>query len=276
VIKNSSTGNRFVAFDANDFTLIGSTLNTLVIPLGYKLDFTVRKNPHANDADPAYDVWVNGINYDVTASGLATTWNPSDYAGTPPLVLSNENRTIELTAITGSLVYRSARAFGGKQTGKWYFSVRCDVSVFGVSGSQVGFAVGVGVSGIALTTQVGAVANSACWVVNRGANLGSGTTDEGVFTTRAAYNPVVNDVFTILMDMNTGNGWVMLNNTVLYGGNPETGANPAFNLTPGNIYFPMISLSEQSSANAGIWTLLNEVQSAHVPLVAPSFSCWTA
>lgn len=278
VIKNSSTGNRFIAFDADEFTLIGSTLNTLVIPLGYKLDFTVRKNPHANDADPAYDVWVNGINYDVTASGLATTWNPSDYFGTPPLTLTDSNRTIEMTTQSGTLAYRSARAFGGKQTGKWYFSLRCDKSVVGLSGSVSWLAIGLATGSISLASQVGAAANSAAWFTNRGASIVTQTWDEGASTARASYSPVLNDIVTILYDGATGKGWVMLNNTVLYGGDPEAGTNPAFTLTAGNIYFPMISIAESSSSSAdsGIWTILNEVQSAHVPLVAPSYQCWTA
>jgi len=181
-----------------------------------------------------------------------------------------------MTTALGALVYRSGRGFGGKQTGKWYFSVRCDASMFGANSNQSTVAIGLGGAANLLTTMVGQSANSASWYTTRTTTTLTQTWDENTATTRASYFPVAGDIITILVDLATGNGWVMPNNAVLYSGNPETGANPAFNLTAGNIYFPMISLAEQSTGNAGIWTLLNEVESAHVPLVAPSYQYWTA
>lgn len=277
---NNSEGSKTLTFDAEKFTLLGSVINQITIPLGYKADFTVRRNPHANDNADAYDVWVNGINYNQTASLLATTWNPSDYSGTPPLTLSNSNLTIEMTTIANA--FRSARAFGGKNAGKWYYTLRCDGSMINVSNSRNVFAFGVASIGVSLSSLVGSVAGSASLYLNFGgwaSSPNAATYDDGVVTSRTLGLPSFGATYSVLFDASTGNGWFLINESNIFGGNPEAGTGAHFSVLGGVTYYPMVTFFESGTpANAGIFTMLNELQSESVGLAFPSWAgrYWTA
>lgn len=278
---NDGSITKTIAFNTEAFTLIGSNLNSVSVPIGYKADFTIRKNPNANDADPAYDVWVNGINYNQSASGLATTFNPSDYFGTPPLLLSEDSRTISMTVLTAAI--RSARAFGGKNAGKWYYSLRCDEDTSNNNTTSLAVvAFGIASLSASLSNQfVGQVVNSASLYIN----LGNGnavtarTYDDGTLTTRTTTRPLAGGIYTLLFNANTGNGWIVLNGVVLFGGNPEAGTGAHFNVNYAVTYYPMISLQEaHATSNAGVWTLLSEVLTEDIQINFPSWAgrYWTA
>jgi len=180
-----------------------------------------------------------------------------------------------MTTSAGVTAYRSARAFGLKNTGKWIFAVRWDGLQSGAT--NIGASVGIGVASLALSLNsfVGFANNSGCIGWGRTTVTTTYTYDDTAQTNRAIINPALNDITHIAFDANSGNGWVGHNGTWLYGGNPETGANPTFTLAVGNNYLPMISYAEASGASAGIHTILTANQIGAIMASVPSFSYWT-
>lgn len=276
-IVNNGTVTKTVGWDTNLFSIAGSTLSQVTLPIGYKVDFDVRRNPFNESV--SYEVKVGNVNYNQTASGLATTWNPSDYSGTPPLTLSNSNKTINLTTKVGASLYRSARAFGAKNTGKHFFTIRLESATLIGSNTSVnsaGIAVGLATASLSLSTYVGQGINSGSLLIFRGTSSTCATWVDGVSTTRTSpTNAVLSDLITVAFNANNGKCWFILNNTILYGGDPENDLNPAFTLSPA-FYLPMISMAEVGTSESGEWTLLDEVQAATVGDLIPSFNYWTA
>lgn len=276
VIKNDSGAIRYVEFDPDIFTTIGSILVQVAVPLGYKLDFTVRKNPMANDADPAYDVWINGINYDISASGLATLWNPSDKA--TQISLTSDNKTASMPPVAGIIAL--VRAFGGKTTGKHMFALRCDQAVIALATSnspQTG--IGVATLDLALNgVQLGATATSyAAYFRPRTSGQIIGTMNNNVVTSGAANltYPALGEIWRVLVDLDDNKIWFAKNALIIGGGNPEAGTGQTYNLAPDAVFFPAVSMAYFNSGQPGIWTLLNEIEDPYL-LAFPSFQYWTA
>lgn len=257
VFKNSGDGAKNLVFDADVFTIVGSTINAVTVLLGYKADFTIRKNPLANDAVAAYDVWMNGINYDVTASGLATIFNPSD-AG-PAIILSNSNKTVTRTG-SGGLNYSGVRAFGGKNSGKWRFSVRCDGILAAGGGGSISsvFQLGIAAAGVNLSQTTG---------------LGvSGGFVAIVYV--SSTNAALNAVYGVLVDFELNKIWGTINGAPV-SGNPEAGTGGT-DIFDGTMFYPSVFMKTASSGgNAGLWTAMNEIEDPFVT-TWPSFNTWTA
>jgi hypothetical protein len=286
---NTTDGPRSIVFDAEKFDFTNSTLTSFTVPLGYKADFTIRRNPHTLDANYVYDVYANGISYNVTASGLATTWNPSDGAiGTTeplPFALSEGNTKIERTGVGSGLsnVGKSARAFGGKSAGKWRVSVVLDSAWFSSTSNVAHFAFGVSTAAASLNGWFSDTPTGYALVINTpnsaGTTIVASKENNGTLTTvvaAAAGNlPVNGVVYSVLVDLDANKLWLVKNGVSMSAGNPEAGTGQDFNLIDGAIFFPSIAMSETNTANAGAWKLLNEVSDPYGEIF-PSFNYWTA
>ena len=216
--------------------------------------------------------FANAQVYEITASGLATTFNPSDYYGTP-LALSNGNKTIEWTG-TKAAAYRTARCFGGKSAGKWRIAIRCDSIPVGSSSYAGIFQLGIADGALLLSTAVGSSLTSYSLWIQKTAAFIEVKYNNSVTSSYTAWTPAVNDVYGVLADLDNDKLWFTRNGTVLSGGNPESGTTPDYSINSSPTYFPAVTLYEATSAESGIWTLLNEVQD---PYAAnwPSFQNWT-
>ena len=275
---NNGSANKTLRINTSLLSVAGSTIGDVLVPIGYKVDLDVRRNPV--NAAQSYEVKIGDVNYNQTASGLATTWNPSDYSGSTNLTLSNNNRIVEMTTSAGNNVSRGARAFGGKNQGKWYFSVRVNIAQAVTSGVNNHYAIGVATLAHLLSAIVGTNVNSGSFYRQNPAGT-TGSYDDTVFTARAspAYTQQAGDINTILFDADTGKGYLVINNTPMYGANPEAGTNPLFTVATGNLYLPMISLMEQgSTTTAGQHEFLNEIEALHIASLFPSWAgrYWTA
>jgi hypothetical protein len=278
---NNGSVTKTVTFNSAILSIAGSVLNQVTVPIGYKIDFDIRRNPI--NVGVSYEAKVGDVNYNQTASGLDTTWNPSDYSGTPPLTLSSDNRTIELTTYQIGAI-RSARAFGQKTSGRWLFAIRCDAAMVGSSSAQTVMSIGIATSAASLSTAVGQTVNTGSFYLAKGnptSTLVTSTYDDGVATVRSTTpsspTPAIGDIIVIAYNATTGKGYVNYNNTWLYSGDPEADTSPIFTLATGNNYLPMISLSENNPTHsAGIWTLLTEIQIGSVLATVPSYQYWTA
>lgn len=276
-IVNNGSVTKTVFFDSNILSIAGSLLSQVTLPIGYKVDFDIRRNP-INSAI-SYEAKIGEVNYNQTANRLATSWNPSDYSGSPPLTLSNSNKTINLTTKVGASVYRSARAFGAKNSGKHFFTIRMDLATLIGSNSasnMAGVSVGLATAALSLSTHVGQGVNSGSLLIFKGTTSTCATWVNGASTSRASpLNAVISDLVTVAFNASNGKCWFIFNNTILYGGDPENDLTPAFTLSPG-FYLPMISMAEQGTSESGEWTLLDEVQALSVGALIPSFNYWTA
>lgn len=257
VFLNTGSVSKTFVFNDEVFTIMGSTINNITVPIGYKFDFTVRKNTHAADDVEAYDVWVNGINYNVTASGLSTIFNPSDAA--PAIILSNSNKTVTRTG-SGGANYSGVRAFGGKNSGKWRFSVRCDGILAAGGGGSISsiFQLGIAAAGVSLSQTTG---------------LGvSGGFIAIAYT--SSTNAALNAVYGILVDFELNKIWGTIN-VAPVSGDPEAGTGGAA-ITDGTVFFPSVFMKTATSGgNAGLWTAMNEIEDPFVT-TWPSFKNWTA
>ena len=276
-ILNRLQAGKTLAFDISIFSIINSQINTIYIPPNHFADFTVQRNPHAQISDPAYKLWLNGIAFNVTATGNSTTWNINDYAGNPPLTISNNFKTIEATTqtlSTSGFSYRGAKAFGGKNAGKWYFSIRCDGVMTRSGVNQAAVGIGIASASQLINSLVGAnVGTASIWFnfVGSGAT-GTATHDEGTTVARTpAFLPQLGDIITVMCDLTLGHVWYLLNLTPLFGGNPNAGTNPTAILAPSGFVFPKISISEGSGMSAGVWTLLDANESG---FIGANFPTW--
>jgi len=280
---NDGSINKNIIFNAEIFTLISSNLNSFTLPIAYKADFTIRKNPNALDANPAYDVWINSINYNQTASGTATTWNPSDKNAN--IALTDGNTTAENSTTTGANVIASVRAFGGKNSGRWRLALVCIsppvASVGGTNSGNAYISFGVSDASLALNSVVGSSATSYAMFVG----LSQATPvqlkrNNNVATNIGTASALLkNDILEVLVDLDVKKIWFLLNGVVISGGDPEAGTGQDFNLNASPIYFPALTAWEArngtGTASAGIWLLANEVQNPYANN-RPSFKTWTA
>jgi len=269
-IVNNGSVTKTVTWDAGLFSITGSTLNQVTIPVGYKVDFDVRRNPL--NSSVSYEVKVGDVNYNQSASGLATTWNPSDSLANTDL--SNSNKTAKsISAASMS----ASRTFGAKNTGKWRYAIRCDANmVLGVSGGR--FAFGLADLSTPLTTEVGSspLSYALRWARISAANSQQKVNNSIGTNIGTLATPIIADVLGVCVDLDTGKVWFTKNGSVLGGGDPESGLSQDFTIASSAYMLPMITIGVQTSLNlSGIWTILNELEDPYAT-TWPSFSNWTA
>lgn len=175
------------------------------------------------------------------AGNPTVTWNPADKA--PNILLSNGNLTATGQTDTSG-TWNSVRATLSQSAGKRYFENTyvsgggCVLGVASAGGTLAGHYVGsLGASG------------------SIGEYTGSLQLREGYVTTSfsaiSAYP--TGSVLGFVLDLDTGKGFVSLNNDFTFGGkftssNPVTEANPAFVFTANSTLFPATSSAYLSSA----------------------------
>lgn len=276
---NTGSATKTVTFDTNILSISGSTLSQVTLPVGYKVDFDVRRNL-LNDG-LSYEVKVGDVNYNQTASGLATTWNPSD--ANINLDFSNSNKTVTFDTIVGStaIVY-TARAFGAKTSGK--FRIACVVPTLpNGSSSSVTSTLILGIADytLGLTSDVGATLTSAGVRIHSPSNgiRSTGKMNNNTLTTYSS-QPLINPglILGVLIDLDSGKVWFTVDSIVLSGGDPVTGTLPDFTL-PDTVLLPAITLRAidggAGSPVIAVVTLLNEIEDPY-SATFNTFQNWTA
>jgi len=226
------------------------------------------------DGGTSYIGFANAVVIQTTASGLATTWNPSDKASA--IVLTDQNKT---ASIATAGVFAAVRAFGGKESGKHMFVLRCDQSVAATATSNSPYtAIGVTTADLNLGLLVGSTNTSySVYFKPRSTAFQIGTYNNSVLTTAVPglSFPVIGEIWRVLVNLDENKIWFAKNSTVIGGGDPEQGLGQTYNLQPNAIFFPAITLAIVNAGNPGIWALLNEVEDPYASLW-PSFHNWTA
>ena len=272
-IVNNGSVTKTITWDASLFSLTGSLLNQVTIPIGHKLDFDVRRNP----LNPlySYEVKVGDVNYNQTASGLATTWNPSD-AGTNPvgrIAVVSSNKTTYLTSSGTGLV----RGFGGKSTGKWRLALQCLIAPTGSSSYASTFVFGLAPLALQIPNYVGSIQTS--YGLRHYRSTSTTAIDihkysNNVLTTIGSVALKVGDILGVLVDFDANKIWFTLNNAA-FGADPNAGTGEAFTIQDGVVLYPALSLYMSSANQPGSWMLLDEIQDPYVS-TWPTFKSWTA
>ncbi len=221
------------------------------------------------DGGASYIGFANAVVIKTTASGLATTWNPSD----TEIPLSNGNLTV--IAPTSGAVAQTVRAFGGKSSGKWRIALRCDAAMNRASGSGTAFMyLGIADASLPLAVAVGATATSYALVADQSSSFKIGRFNANVYTAAVSAGITVGEIMGVLVDLDARKLWFTRGGVSVYGGDPNAGTGAIYATQAGTIFFPAMSTSEHSGNSAGTWTLMNEVQDPYAG-VWPSFHNWT-
>jgi len=166
---------------------------------------------------------------------MSTTWNPADKNAA--ISLSNAN----LTAAATNTAHKMARATLSKDAGKWYWEITQNVAASAYSYH------GVATNQATLAGFLGADQYGWSYAgTGYKANANSSTSFGAAFT--------VGDIVGVAVDIDAGKIWFSKNGVWQAGGNPATGANPAFSNLSGKTLFPSISLytnTNQGTANFG-------------------------
>lgn len=276
---NNGSVTKTVIWGTELFSISGSTLGQVTLPVGYKLDFDVRRNPLNETL--SYEVKVGDVNYNQTASGLATTWNPSN--SNPNLDFSNNNKTVTFDTAVGSTgVVFSGRAFGAKSSGK--FRIACVVPTLpnGATSSVTSTLIlGVADYTLSLTSDVGSTLSSAGVRIHASASSTRtiGKINNNVLT--AYPSPPALDsglILGVLVDLDSGKIWFTINNIVLSGGDPVAGTGADFTMVD-TILLPALTLraldNGTGSPTIAVITLLNEVEDPYASFFS-TFPTWTA
>lgn len=273
-IVNNGSVTKTIVFNSNILSIEGSTLSQVVVPIGYMLDFDIRRNP-LNGA-VSYAAKVGDVNYNQTASGTDTRWNASNRASN--ITLTNNDYTAEMT--TPSASRRSVKAFGFKSTGKWSFAVLCEQAVVGgASGTSLEGAFFVVNSSLLVTgdpyvagMQYGGIYYQRTGMT--GVHYAFGRTSTNINAPEVS--PTTNSIIEICVDLTLGRGWICYNSTWVGGGNPETNTAPSFTFTPGQEMAITWTTTEVGAAvTSGIWRILTQIEKPNRHLY-PSFPNWTS
>ncbi len=208
------------------------------------------------DGGASYIGFANAVVIQTTASGLATTWNPSDKA--TAIVLSGGNSEVTRPG-GGGTNYSGVRAFGGKNSGKHRFVVRCDgVLASGGGGSTTS------------SVQIGVVAGG----VNLSNSTGMGVLGgHPLLVYTSSTNATLGYFYGLLVDLDNNLAWATINGSPV-SGNPEAGTGGT--AITDAILFPSVFMKTASSGgSSGLFTLMNEVQDLYAANW-PSFANWTA
>ena len=151
------------------------------------------------------------------------TWNSADKSAN--VTLSNG----DLSAAAGS--WYAVRATASKSSGKWYY----EVTISPNAGTYGILIVGWGSAAATLENVVGIDAYGWGW-----GNSQSVTTYHNINPIGLGTAPAPNDIIQIALDLDNGKIWWGKNGSWFGGGNPATGANPAYTGVSGTL-FPMVS-----------------------------------
>jgi hypothetical protein len=244
---NNGSATKFVTFNSAILSIAGSIINQVTVPIGHKIDFDIRRNP-LNGA-VSYEAKVGDVNFNQTASGLATTWNPSDAAAA--IVLSNSNKSVTRTG-SGGANYSGVRGFGGEVNGKFRFALRCDaILVSGSGGSTTSIVqIGIASAGVSLSQTLGMVVSTA----------------HQLLTYTSSANVTLGAFYGVLVDLNANLAWGTVNGSPI-SGNPEAGTGGVA-ITPDTFMYPCVFMKTATSGgSAGLFTLVDEVED-------PFFNVW--
>jgi hypothetical protein len=168
------------------------------------------------------------------AGPTVVTWDPA-YKGAS-ITLSGGNLVATGAGVSNNLVRGTAHF----TTGKFYYEVQVN-TIGGTNYPRMG----VGGSTVPVTSNGGTAGQvfaliqvSPAFAFNGNASTATGVTY------------VANDVMMIAVDVDTGKVWFGKNGTWILSGNPATGANPTFTLTPGTDLYPMGVTAGGSQATA--------------------------
>ena len=204
------------------------------------------------------------------AAGAPTSVWSADDASANGMTLSNGG----LTVTAGPVAYQSIRGTVSHTTGKYYIEFNMvGGAIDGATGdpefgiANAGFSPldYIGHNPISAGTFSGATSLNA---INPSTNFTSNYATHGNF-------PALGDVWSIAIDLTSGNYWLAQNNVWFGSGNPATGANPMLNIVGAGLglaYFPAMALRNGSTVT-GVWTL--QSTAAAQKYAPPSgFSAW--
>lgn len=218
----------------------------------------------------------NAISYEMTATGLATTVNPSDASA--DYTLTDGNKSFQATTVYGtSLAGRSGRCFGGKTAGKWRLVARIDNLAAGDQSSRYA-AVGIGIADGSLSNALylGYTVNSVGFYQNSNTAVKTLNTMKSNVAGAVTGTPAAGSILGVLLDADTGKVWLTFNGSVV-AGNPEAGTGESFVIDVATYFAAIGSYGFDNAPGAptnGRMTLLNEVQDPYVN-TWPSFQNWS-
>lgn len=173
---------------------------------------------------------------------MAFTWNPDDKHSSIELLDGN----LVAKHINEGYASGTVRATGGASSGKWYWEIQ---HIHGDCTSHCFTQFGIALASHALSRQVGYSAESYCYYNcdTEGRKVHSSNV-ESYGTTLAD-----GDIVMVALDLDSGKIWWGKNGTWFEGGDPATGANPAYTGISGYFY-PAISFDKYGTrAKARFW-----------------------
>lgn len=277
-LVNNGSVTKTVIWNSNLFTIAGSTLDRVPLPIGHKVDFDVRRNPLNETV--SYEVKVGDVAYNQSAQGLPPTFNPNDKASI--ITLSNDNfsaqRVAGVTQGTGL-----ARTFGAKSSGKWRVPFRIDT--VGTTFSTAGWQMSLGIVPLAQLTNtfVGAV-NPGIGIFYQ--RIGSAINQlarrvNGVTTNYSTpFNLEAGEIVCLILNFQLGLGWIQRNDVFLTtGADPETNTNPDFTFTIGPEYYLAYSANgyrtdgTNNAPQPPLVSVLSSLQDSFA-YTTPSYETW--
>ena len=184
------------------------------------------------------------------------TWDTSAAKWT----LTNGNLTAILAG-GDNVNWQLIRSSNAKVSGLFYVEIKCTVA-----GTDTNTAFAFTDNANAWTGDYGVAAFNGGGLLSDGAGiiLGTGTPPH--------ISPVLNDVYGLTINSNTGKIWIALNNVNVGTGDPVAGTNPQFTFTPGALVLSPAQWSLINGTN-GTWTL--QATSASQTYPAPSgYTSW--
>lgn len=180
----------------------------------------------ATDLNGLAAVWPDEI---TVLDATGNYWNPADTA--TDITLSNASRTAASDVL--GTAYQKTRAFGAKNSGKWYFEVQGTFHPDTYDNGRVG----VDPPSAPLTNAVGQIGS---WAIQ----------SNGFRRESGALNPVQmtpplpgSNVIQVAWDADTGKLWYGVNNVWGFGGDPVAGTNPSST----GVFGPMLPASNMVS-----------------------------
>ncbi len=231
----------------------------------------------------SYIGYANGSVYELEATGLATTWNPSATFGAGT-TLSDSNVVAQGVPATSSTVsFGGVKAFASKSSGKHRAVAQFVTRNWGLTGnpSRPGhFNMQFG-----LTDEALLAGYTHCFIAG---DINETSAENHVRQVRIANSSVLGDavfpghgagmgdVVGICVDLDAGKLWFTYNGTVLDGGDPEAGTG-GHTIPTGVEYF--IYMSRVKTYATVLWAspdvkLLNELEDSFGYSLWPSFQNW--
>lgn len=231
----------------------------------------------------SYIGYANGSVYELEATGLATTWNPSATFGAGTTLADSNVRAQGVQGGTGvTHTFGGVKAFASKSSGKHRAVAQFVTRNWGLVGNTTGghFNMQFG-----LTDEARLANYTHCFLAG---DIDTSGGENHVRQVRIADSSVLGnavfpgdgagngDVVGICVDFDAGKLWFTYNGTVLDGGDPEAGTG-GYDIPTGVEYF--IYMSRVKTAAMGTWAspdvkLLNELEDSFGYSLWPSFQNW--